>query len=43
MSKEDGWQVDERPHGSREGRAAWSLLLLYFLQLGFSVAIAFIQ
>lgn len=33
MSKEAGWQVGERPRGSREGGAAWFLFPLYFLHL----------
>lgn len=43
VSKEAGWQIGERPLGNREGGAAWSLLLLSFLQLGSSVDGAFTQ
>lgn len=32
VSKEAGWQVDERQCGSRKGGAAWALPSMCFLQ-----------
>lgn len=43
VSKDAGWQIGERPPGSREGAAAWSLLVWCFLQVGSSVDRVFIQ